>query len=461
MKVLTRKWQLGMITVIALSMFVSCGSDSSDTPSTTLSNNIVAQGPITAKGSIFVNGIEFETISSVIEIDDNPGTDDGLQIGMTVTVAGTIDDSGHHGIAASVTYDDEVQGAISGLTDNGLNKSFTVLGQNVVTDITSTVYDNTTYSGLSDDDIVEVSGLLLNDGTIIATRIQDKGVTTEVEKKGTISALSGTNFTLGTTPVDATSALYDPVDLLLADGLFVEVKGTFTAGTLVATNVQQEDSSIDDNVSKVSIEGIISGYTSDSSFFLNGQEVDASSATRTPATLLLGDDASVEAEGPVVNGILTAYRVEGRHEEMKFNAEVTAKGSNSLTLTYIPGTVTLYVDSTTEFNDAAFTAISTGSVVLAEGMDTNGLIILAKLDAGQNDRDIIQGRVTAYSQGSSITVENLAYAINGSTLFQNNAGADISESDFVALYNQPGALVKVKDRPIDGIADEISIEQED
>jgi len=462
MKSFLQKWHLGLISVAILSLFLSCSSDSSDTPpSGTIDTNIAVQGPITAKGSIFVNGIEFDTSGSTIKIDDNPGTDDGLKVGMTVSVNGTVDDSGQYGTAATVTYDDEVQGEITGLSNNGLNKTFTVLGQNVVADITSTVYDNTTYADLTDGDVVEVSGSLLSNGTIVATRIEDKGATTEVEKKGTISALSGSTFMLGTTSVDATASTFDPADLVLTDGLFVEVKGAFNGGTIVATNIQREDSSFDDNVDKVSIEGVISGYTSDASFSLHGQEIDASSAARTPMALTLGNDVPIEAEGPIVNGVLVAIKVEGRHEELKFNAEITAKGVNSLTLTYSPGTVTLYVDSSTEFNDLPFTNIPLNSVVLAEGMATNGQIILAKLDAGQNDRDIVQGRVNAYSLGSSITIENLAYTINGSTQFQNNAGSVISEADFATLYNKPGTLVKVRDRPVDGIADEISIEQED
>jgi len=462
MKSIKQIWRLSLITVTAASLFVSCSSDTSGTPSSGAADTaVLVQGAITAKGSIFVNGIEFETTGSTIRIDDSPGTDDGLKIGMTVTVNGSVDDSGRHGIASKVTYDDDVQGEIVGLSDNGLNKSFTVLGQHVVADITSTVYENTFYADLANGDVVEVSGSLLGGGDIVASRIEDKGATTEVEKKGTISALSGSTFMLGTTSVDATASTFEPADLVLADGLFVEVKGAFDGGTIVATNVQREDSIFGDNVNKVSIEGMISGYSSDASFFLNGQEVDASSATRTPTALALGNEVPVEAEGPIVNGVLAAVKVEGRHEELKFNAEVTAKGANTLTLAYSPGTVTLYVDSSTEFKDLAFADIAISSVVLAEGMDASGVILLARLDAGQNDRDIIQGRVAAYSQGGSITIENLPYTITGSTQFQNNAGGIISESEFAALYNQPGTLVKVKDRPVDGIADEISIEKED
>jgi len=456
-------WRYSLTAILTLSMFAACSSDNSSGTLTTGTNNtpIVAQGPITAKGSIFVNGVEFETDSSTISIDDSPGVDDGLKVGMVVMVQGTVDDSGNHGVANVVAYDDEVQGSVSGLTDSGLNKNFVVLGQNVIADITSTVFDNTTYAALSNGDIVEVSGALLSDGTIVATRVENKGTTTEVEKKGLITALSGTTFTLGTINVDATSATMEPTDLVLTNNLFVEVEGILNTGTLIATKVQLEDNGFHDNVDKVSIEGVISNYTSDASFVINGQKVDATSATLTPTTLLLADNAVVEAEGPIINGVLKAIKVEGRHEEMKFNAKVTAVGINTLTLSYNPGTITLYLDSSTEVTEVSFGIGLVDQYIFAEGMDVNGKIVLAKLKAGQDDRDIVQGEVSAYSQGSTITVEGLSYTLNSSTQFENNNGVVIAESEFAALYSQPGTLVKVKDRPVDGIADEISIQFED
>ena len=461
MNSIKKSLRCSLVTVVALSMFAACSSDDTDSSPVTESTPIVVQGAITAKGSIFVNGVEFETDNSSISIDDNPGTDDGLKVGMVVTVNGSIDDSGNHGVATDVLFDDEVQGEVSSLVDNGLNKTFSVLGQNVVADITSTVFDNTSYAALGNGDIVEVSGVLLSDGTIIATRVEDKGASTEVERKGTVSALSGATFTLGTINVDAASATMDPTDLVLADGQFVEVEGTLDGGTIVATKVQLEDNSFDDNVAKVSLEGAITSFNSIADFVVNTQAVDASSAVLTPTTLVLEDMVVVEVEGPIVNGVLQAYKVEGRHEEMKFNAQVTAVGVNTLTLTYAPGTVILYLDSSTEVIGITFGVGLVNSFVSAEGMDVNGKTVLAKLEAGQDDRDIVQGEVSDYTQGSAITVEGLNYTLNTSTQFENNDGVVIAESEFATLYNQPGTLVKVKDRPVDGIADEVSIQFED
>ena len=55
---------------------------------------ITSTGTITGFGSVFVNGIEFETGSSSFDVDDNPSSsEDDLAIGMVVTVVGGVSPS--------------------------------------------------------------------------------------------------------------------------------------------------------------------------------------------------------------------------------------------------------------------------------------------------------------------------------------------------------------------------------
>ena len=55
----------------------------------------VSQGVITAKGSIFVNGIEYSTAGASIKVDEITVADDlSLKEGMVVTVRGTSDEIG-------------------------------------------------------------------------------------------------------------------------------------------------------------------------------------------------------------------------------------------------------------------------------------------------------------------------------------------------------------------------------
>ncbi len=47
----------------------------------------VSRGPIEGFGSIFVNGVEWEIDLAEVELDDERGSGEELQLGMVVTVA--------------------------------------------------------------------------------------------------------------------------------------------------------------------------------------------------------------------------------------------------------------------------------------------------------------------------------------------------------------------------------------
>ena len=97
----------------------------------------ISQGPITGFGSIFVNGVEFNTNNATIIKD---GTSIGplstsdlkkyLMVGMIVTVNGDIANS-ISGIANTVSYAKELQGPITAITPPN---ALTVLGQSVIVD---------------------------------------------------------------------------------------------------------------------------------------------------------------------------------------------------------------------------------------------------------------------------------------------------------------------------------------
>ena len=70
-------------------------------------SGITSSGTITGFGSVYVNGVKFETSSSTFTIDDNPGIEDLLAVGMRVTVKGTLNADGVSGTATSVSYDDD------------------------------------------------------------------------------------------------------------------------------------------------------------------------------------------------------------------------------------------------------------------------------------------------------------------------------------------------------------------
>ena len=164
---------------------------------------VVSQGVVTALGSVFVNGIEYSTTGATIRIDDNPGIESDLKVGMVVKVRGTSDDATRKGTATQVEARDILEGTISSV--DAVNRTITVMGQTV------RIEDNVTR--LNDDDAqkvfananfqagdhVEVHGFADDLGGVRATRVLRKA-TGEFESKGFVTGLGATSFGLSLTP---------------------------------------------------------------------------------------------------------------------------------------------------------------------------------------------------------------------------------------------------------------------
>jgi len=326
MKSSIRKAFLLFILAVTSLLFAACGGSGggdSLAGGGIGGTGITASGAITGFGSIFVNGIEFETADASRDIDGETSVSDGsdddtvLGIGMVVTVVGTLNDDGVTGIADSIQYDNAVQGPVIDI--DPIARRFNVLGIGVAVQ-GNTVFSNVTFDTLQTDDLVDVSGFFDVDGVLLATRIERKdGSESDVEVKGTVTGLAGTVFVLA---VDYATATYT-VDAAaaelpaggLADNQYVEVKGILDGDVITATRVDLKSESFDDTGSDsiASIEGIVTDFNGIDDFRVAGQRVNASSAEFNPASL--EDQPSlngveVEVDGPIQDGVLMASKVE-------------------------------------------------------------------------------------------------------------------------------------------------------
>jgi hypothetical protein len=461
-----------------------------------------SSGTITGFGSVFVNGVEFFTSSntSYTVEDDSNSSESALKVGMVVFVDGSIDDNGTTGTATSIRYEDSLEGPVSSITDTppatstSRSRELVILGTTVILNEATTVIDNSssfTFDTLAAGTNIEVSGFPNVNGAIVATYIEEKDPfvadQTIVEIKGIIEGSDGsTQFNIGNLTVNVTSNT-DTSDLLggLANGTFVEVKGTLSSPTstsIIATKVEPEDNSLGDDRDEVEIEGIITRYENDSDFDIDGYTVDASNATKKPSGLVLKENMRIEAEGAVVNGVLVAKEIESEDED----AEVSARASNvnlsnnSFELNF-PSTgqsVTVIVDGNTQYDDKennsptfSLNEIMDSDYIEVEGVeiDNNGAIaVLAiKVERDQPDDTILQGIVTGGSGTSStITVLGVDYDVSGSTVFYDiDEQSTLSQSDFFDTSNvQLGvSVIKIKDAVSggnpDGTADEVELER--
>ncbi len=496
-----------LYSAIMATMAVGLAACSSDSDVAGIGGSgITSSGTITGFGSIFVNGVEFETSSSTFSVDGSPGTESDLATGMRVIVNGTVNADGVTGTANSVTFDDQLQGPISNVGDidlDGTSRTITILGTTVKLNNTSTIFDiSGALPGSFDWDNfgvgnvgnnVEISGFVNSTGELQATRIELKEApfvpnSSIVELKGAIAGLVGTSFTVNGIDVNASSAAIDDLPSGLAENALVEVKGTCSdtnCNPINATRVEGQSPDFDDN-DDVEIEGLITRYVSDSDFDVDGFPVDASGSgvERIPPTLTLAVDKEVEVEGTVVGGTLIATKIKDEGGEIKIAATVVAANSAAGTFDLVPVTgepaVTVMIDTSTQiedevgnFNSAALLdnlSLGTDYLVVEGYDDGTGMntIIASEVERELPDDVIMQGVITEFSLGSgsdSVTVLGVTIPFSTNTDFQRADDTDYPDAAaFFADVTLNSTLVKVKDKlsgggntPV-GTADEIEIE---
>jgi len=161
-----------------------------------------------------------------------------------------------------------------------------------------------TGSTLANDQVVAVwgAGGSLTGGsspTLAATRLRVLSSTTaSTVASGTAQvggvasgySASANTFTIDGVVVSLASATVTPTGSTVADGAYVQVKGTFdSAGVLVATTVSVRQQSTTSATATVRLKGAISSFVDASSFVVRGLPVDASAivlATACPGVTL-------------------------------------------------------------------------------------------------------------------------------------------------------------------------------
>jgi len=303
----------------------------------------VSQGVITAKGSIFVNGIEFSTTNATIRIDDNPGAESDLKEGMMVRVRGTADDSSRRGVATRVEAWDALEGRID---DNGVDpvaKTITVMGQQVKIEdnITRLNDDNNVkiFAGANfqPGDLVEVNGFPDDNGGLRATRVVKKS-SGEFEIKGFVVNLGASSFGLSLLPGGTPSLTvnFSTLPAGVAEGSFVEVKALTapSAGVLTATRIELEDR-IGVAGEKVEVEGIVTSVDANvTTLVINGQTVLINSSTVFEGGVRddIAPGVKLEAEGPLnAAGAIVATKISFR-SNIKIEADASLTSASGLTV---------------------------------------------------------------------------------------------------------------------------------
>lgn len=130
---------------------------------------ITSSGSITAFGSVWVNGIKFETDDAIITLAGVPATVDDLRIGMNVSIKGTINDDLKSGYAREIFFEPTLMAAIS---DISAEKDQFTIGSTLVKIDDLTSLDELTTDDLANGVIITISGIKDNSGVVRADYIK-------------------------------------------------------------------------------------------------------------------------------------------------------------------------------------------------------------------------------------------------------------------------------------------------
>jgi Domain of unknown function (DUF5666) len=467
---MSAKWLRGIgLIVLALAALVACGGGGgTQMAGGGIGGTGVSFGAVTQLGSIFVNGVEFDTDSATVMLNGDPGPDvgmdshRGLKKGMVVRVNGDFDDKA--GTAAKVEYEDNLEGPITLITVIDANtKQLIVLGQTVIIDDTQTQYENTSFAMIAQSDFVEVSGLPDDMGRIRATFVEKKlSPPAAVEVKGLVQNVDtmSKTFMLNALTVDyGSAALVDFSASDPANGQFVEVKGTTFNGLdqLVADSVELKlDGLAAEDSPRVEVEGFVTAFTSSSQFTVGNQPV-----ATTANTLFVGGlqseialGSKLEVEGSLANGVLTATKVEFE-ESVKLESNATVSGS-TIMLEGLPG-ITVTANAFTEFKGGTSATANDLTPLDGHNVQIRGRasgptsVIATEIEddgpAVSNADVILQGSAT---DAADPTFKILGVTVDTSMLasadFKDANDNPISAMTFFNALTLNGGLVKAKGR---------------
>lgn len=431
----------------------------------------ISYGTITGFGSVIVNGVKYNTDAATILLDDNPGVEDNLRVGMAVRVEGTVNDDGTTGAATKIEFNDLLEGTV-GTPPNLTTNTLVAMGQTVKFDNLTVFEDKVTgttgtlvgaSASVIAGNVIEVSGWLDDSGAVRASRVERKAASFtagELELKGTIANLNDTakTFTIGGLTIDYASAT--SIEGTLINGVSVEIKSTqaLSGTTMTASKVVVKSSPFADVTSgRLEIEGYVTALTTSDEFAMGSQRVKTSASTvfenGTAANIAVG--TKLEVKGTMSSsGVLNATKVSIRlPNNIEIEATVDAVDANAKTVTLLG--VAVQMTSATQFEDDSnaklrpfsLANLSQGDYVEMKGYLKDGKVTASRLARDDLDSDILLQGVVSVKAGDLSTLTILGITVDtgaGAVYRLVSDGPAVTRAAFFDAVSADSTLVKAK-----------------
>src|SRR5690554_3116152 len=460
-----------MVAPLALGILSACGGSGSGISIADggIRGTGSSVGPVSGFGSVFVNGVKFETDGKVTS-DDGIDREDQLEEGMILRIDGEWRDDGS-GDADTVEYDDTFRGPVSGVqqildTDGAVDAvTFTIYGQPLVVD-KQTVTKRTTLATLTNGDFVRVSGWRQPDGVYRASFLGlFDGTENDVEIEGRIDPgsldTSLQQFSINGQLVSYGSALFtdDLSETDLANLPLVEVEGSISGSDFIAENVNKGEIRRYRRGSGDEIEfagSVNSAYSASSwTFRINGLIVQVDNDTEFDDGLTESDlvpGLLIQVEGTFrSDGTVLAEEIEAREGNASVEGVVDVNTLDPANETFRVGGVLVKVTPLTIISDddsdqRLKLADLNGSYELEvdgiERTSASGVVFLEAFRIELDDDDDVDneyeltGRLGAIDCTASITVLGVSMDISNETEF-DDIDCSVLERDLKDLKLRP------------------------
>ena len=422
---------------------------------------VVSLGTVTQAGpaAVTVNTTSFQvTANTKVTINAVPAQVTDLQPGMVVEVEAYKYPNTHVTEAEKISYKNILTGPISTISANC--GSMIILGQTIEADSHTLP---TLMRGLCDfsvGQLVEISGFVSNPVTnsVLATFIRLKGPSHNISVSGNIASVlpPQKSFTIGALTIDYSGAVLKPSGATPVVGKFAQVEGIATGpDTVTASEVEISSTGY------VGVEGTeaeVSGFISNLSgfnFSVNGQAVNASAATISPATASLADGAKVEVHGTFNGvGVIKATEIEIKPSS-PINIESTVEATSASGLTLL-GTPILVTGATTFVDQSGLaSALKLSDINLNDQITVScyrnaaGNLVASKVVLrNPSGKFVVEGEVVSVQPGlnkfSMIQDVNIIVLIDSNhTEIKSDAGPSVSATEFLAQLHI-GSRVKAE-----------------
>jgi hypothetical protein len=442
-----------------LALLVACGGGSNSGSANT-SETVVAKGVITQLGSIWVNGVEYETPEGgKYSDDDSSSSTANYQVGQVVSVLGRRNDDGVSGTADEVSYEAEIEGP----ADNGSIYGIEIL-----------LTDGTNASGIStlvNGTHYEVSGIWIDDFTLEATYIKEvDDPDTDDEFKGYVKNALAASFDVRGITFDWTGT---PV---VSNGDFVEVHFDNCTGSspdiiCQALKVDLEDDYSDRAEGKeIEIEGAVDLSTTDcpadADFRIDNYCIDYDTRPARwtgglTGAVDLAQGSRVEVEGHMLDGVLVGKKIKGRGNRVRISSVAKNVILADETFTLIDGKITVITKpGVTEYEnglDINNIDLETDGIEVRGVRTANATEIMAiriKRESLSGGRHELRAEVdldSADSSAGTVTVMSI--------VAQGNDGTELEIDDMSYTQGLTSFLdlVDDNDNPADGSRDVIKV----